>query len=91
MINAAKNFYPYLPVSILLKDLYENEKKIKNINIPILIMHGEQDTIVPFKMGKKMYQLANEPKYFYFTKHDNHMMVYDEPMIKTLKNFIQLN
>ena len=91
MINAAKEFYPYIPVNLLLKDRYENYKKIKNINIPILIMHGEQDTIVPFKMGKKMYQLANEPKYFYFTKYDDHMMEYDEPMIKTLKNFIELN
>ena len=91
MINAAKEFYPYIPVNFLLKDRYENYKKINNINIPILIMHGEQDTIVPFKMGKKMYQLANEPKYFYFTKHDDHMMEYDEPMIKTLKNFIELN
>jgi len=91
MINAAKEFYPYIPVNLLLKDRFENFKKIKNINIPILIMHGEQDTIVPFKMGKKIFQLANEPKYFYSTKHDDHMMVYDESMIKTLKNFIQLN
>ena len=91
MINAAKEFYPYIPVNLLLKDRFENFKKIKNINSPILIMHGEKDTIVPYSMGKKMYKLANEPKYFYFTKHDDHMMIYDEPMIKTLKNFIRLN
>ena len=91
MIDAAKEFYPYIPVNLLLKDRFENFKKIKNINSPILIMHGEQDTIVPFKMGKKIYQLANEPKYSYFTKHDDHMMVYDELMINTLKNFIKLN
>ena len=91
MINAAKEFYPYIPVNLLLKDKYENFKKIKNINSPILIMHGEKDTIVPFSMGEKMYQLANEPKYFYFTKHDDHMMVYNEPMLKTLKDFIKFN
>ena len=91
MINAAKEFYPYIPVNLLIKDRFENFKKIKNINSPILIMHGEKDTIVPFKMGKKMHQLANDPKYFYSTKHDDHMMVYDEPMINTLKNFIKLN
>jgi len=91
MINAAKEFYPYIPVNLLLKDRFENFKKIKNINLPILIMHGEKDTIVPFAMGEKMYQLANEPKYFYFTKHDDHMMVFDEPMTKALKNFIKLN
>ena len=91
MINAAKEFYPYIPVNLLVKDRFENFKKIKNINSPILIMHGEQDTIVPFTMGKTMYQLANKPKYSYFTKHDDHMMVYDQAMIKTLKNFIKLN
>ena len=63
----------------------EEYKKIKNVNIPILIMHGEKDTIVPYKMGKKMYQLANEPKYSYFTKQDDHMMEYNKPLIDVLK------
>ncbi len=89
MVAAAKNFYPYLPVSLLLKDRYENDKKIKNINIPLLVMHGEKDEIVPFKMGKKIYDLANEPKYYYFTKHDNHMMEYDDQLLNVLKDFIK--
>ena len=29
-------------------------------------MHGEVDKIVPFWMGKKLYELANQPKYSYF-------------------------
>ena len=62
MIEAAKNFYPYIPVRILLKDKYENDKKIKNINIPVFVMHGEADQIVPFWMGKKIYEMANQPK-----------------------------
>ena len=36
MIDAAKKFYPYIPVNLLLKDKFENKKKIKNINSPIL-------------------------------------------------------
>ena len=92
MIAAAKNFYPYLPVSLLLKDRYENEKKIKNINIPIMVLHGKKDTIVPFLMGKKIFEIAKEPKYSYFTEYDNHMMEYDEQLITALKRFfISLN
>ena len=55
MIDAAKKFYPYIPVKFLLKDKFENYKKIKKINIPVLVMHGEADQIVPFEMGKKIY------------------------------------
>ena len=89
MIEAAKNKYPYLPVKFLLKDKYESNKKIKNIQSPILIMHGKVDNIVPFYMGKKMYELANSPKYSYFSEYDDHMMEYNEKLLNVLKKFIQ--
>jgi len=89
MIDAGKDKYPYLPVRLLLKDKYESDKKIKNINRPILIMHGRVDNIVPFHMGKKIYELANEPKYSYFSEYDDHMMEYNEKLLKALKDFIR--
>ena len=52
-------------------------------------MHGEADQIVPFDMGKKIYEIANEPKYSYFTKHDDHMMEYDTSLIKALSSFLK--
>jgi fermentation-respiration switch protein FrsA (DUF1100 family) len=88
MIDAGKTKYPFFPVRLLLKDKYESDKKIKNIKSPILIMHGEVDRIIPFWMGKKMYKLANEPKYSYFSKYDDHMMKYNEKLLNKLKKFI---
>jgi len=89
MIDAAKNFYPYIPVDLILKDKYKNNVKIKNINVPLLVMHGEEDQIVPFWMGKKIYEIANKPKYSYFTKYDDHMMEFDKNLVLTLKTFIK--
>jgi len=89
MVAAGKSKYPIFPIGLLLKDKYESDKKIKNIKFPVLIMHGEADTIVPFWMGKKMYELANEPKYSYFPKYDDHMMEYNEKLLNTLKDFIK--
>ena len=88
MVDAAKDKYPYLPVKLLLKDKYESDQKIKNIKSPVLIMHGKVDNIVPFHMGEKMYELANEPKYYYFSEYDDHMMEYNEKLLKALKDFI---
>tara|TARA_B100001175_G_C19404184_1_gene587812 strand:- start:742 stop:981 length:240 start_codon:yes stop_codon:yes gene_type:complete len=75
-------------VNLLLKDKYQSAVKIKNIKSPILIMHGKVDNVVPFSMGKKIYELANIPKYFYFTEYDNHMMEYDEKLLNVLKKYI---
>ena len=89
MVDAGKFYYPYLPVSLLLKDRYETIKKLKNINIPILIMHGKKDRIVPFHMGKKVFEKANEPKYSYFPDNDDHMMDYNEDLVQSIRNFIK--
>ena len=89
MIDAGKFYYPYLPVSLLLKDKYETIKKLKNVNSPILVMHGKKDKIVPFHMGKEVFQKANEPKFSYFPDNDDHMMDYNEDLLEILDNFFK--
>jgi len=85
MVNMGKKHYPFFPVSLLLKDKFESHKKINNIFVPVLIMHGKVDKIVPHDMGKKMYELANEPKFFYSQEYGDHMIEYDAKLISALK------
>jgi len=89
MVNMGKKYYPLFPVRFLLKDKFESYKKIKKVSAPILVIHGKIDKIVPFAMGKKMYELANEPKFFYFQEYGDHMVDYDENLLSVLKKFIQ--
>jgi len=89
MVDAGKFYYFYLPVSLLLKDRYETVKKLKNIKIPILVMHGKKDKIVPFHMGQKVFEKANEPKFSYFPEEDDHMMDYNKNLLKALNKFFQ--
>ena len=89
MVDMGQKIYPIFPVKFLLKDKYESDKKIKNIKSPILIMHGEVDKIVPFWMGKKLYELANQPKYSYFPKYDDHMMEFNKDLINSINSFIK--
>ena len=88
MVNMGKKYYPFFPVNLLLKDKFESYKKINNIFVPVLIMHGKVDKIVPYDMGKKMYELANEPKFFYSQEYGDHMIEYDEKLLSALKKFI---
>ena len=88
MVNIGKKHYPFFPVSLLLKDKFESYRKINNILVPVLIMHGKVDKIVPYDMGKKMYELANEPKFFYSQDYGDHMIEYDEKLLSALKKFI---
>ena len=89
MVDMGQKYYPFFPVKFLLKDKYESKKKINNINSPILIMHGKRDKIVPFYMGEEIFNLANSPKFNYFTDHDDHMMEFNDDLINQVDLFIK--
>ena len=89
MVEMGKKYYPFFPVKFLLKDKFESHKKINNIKIPVFIIHGKVDKIVPYYMGKKIYELANQPKYFYSQEYGDHMVEYDEKLLLALKQFVE--
>ena len=91
MVELSQKYYPILPVKYLLKDRYETIKKLPNISSPLLVMHGELDTIVPFKMGKKLFEQANTRKFKYFINNDDHMMRYDQNLLSEIRKFITLS
>lgn len=62
MVDVAEVHYPYLPARWLLIDRYNTRKYIDRINAPLLIVHGEDDAIVPVAMGREVYELARQPK-----------------------------
>ena len=88
MVELAQKYYPVLPVKFLLKDKYETIKKLPNINSPLLVLHGKLDSIVPFSMGKELFEKANEPKFKYFIDNDDHMIRYDQELLNEIKKFI---
>ena len=89
MIKAAKIYYPYLPVKFLLKDKYNSEEKIKNVKIPILIMHGKKDQIIPFKMGKELFKTAKFPKEFVEIDNDDHMLTFNDNLLFKINSFLE--
>ena len=86
--KAAKIYYPYLPINLVLKDRYDSIEKIQSITVPILIMHGKKDNIVPQKMGLELFEKANEPKFNYFPENDDHMMEYNDELLLIILNFL---
>ncbi|MFH2138945.1 MAG: alpha/beta hydrolase [Candidatus Omnitrophota bacterium] len=61
--DMARVIYPFLP-EFLIKSKFNSIAKITDIKIPKLFMHSEDDNIVPFKLGKKLFDTAGLPKTF---------------------------
>jgi fermentation-respiration switch protein FrsA (DUF1100 family) len=59
-----KRIYPWLPVNLLLSKDFNSLKTIKEFKGSLLLIHGDQDEIIPKEMGDELYQAANQPKKF---------------------------
>jgi fermentation-respiration switch protein FrsA (DUF1100 family) len=54
--------YPWLPVRALVHDRYESLAKIGRLRVPVMVIHGEADRMVPAEMGRALLAAAAEPK-----------------------------
>jgi uncharacterized protein len=47
--------------------------KIGGVHVPLLIVHGDRDTITPYAMGRALFEAANEPKSFWTVQGATHI------------------
>lgn len=80
--------YPLVPVHLLLQDVYDSLDKIEDVHMPLLLLHGELDQVVPIKFGKKLFAAANEPKQAEFVPDAGHNNVYNLRVQQIILNFI---
>ena len=57
-------------------DKFKNLAKIKNINCPVLFIHGRKDQIIPFWHGEKLFAEAVEPKVSFWIDEAGHNNIY---------------
>jgi len=54
--------FPWAPVRWLMRNQFHSDDLIGKVTAPILILHGEKDTVVPFPQGEALFNLATAPK-----------------------------
>lgn len=70
--DVGQHAYPFLPVKLLIKDPFDSLSRIGGIGVPVLVVHGERDEIVPVALGRRLFAAANEPKQGIFPPGGHH-------------------
>jgi uncharacterized protein len=87
IVEIAAADFGWLPVRLLLKDRYESIKYISGIHVPIFILHGEADEVVPVAMGRRLFAAANEPKEIKTIPGGGHV-IHDGPTFRFIDDWI---
>jgi uncharacterized protein len=56
--------YPFLPAHLIARNRFASVDKIAHVPLPKLIIHAREDRDIPFSHGRKLFELAQAPKYF---------------------------
>jgi len=62
--DIAAQIYWFLPVRWFIKDPFRSDVRIGKVTAPVLVLHGERDSVVPIALGEQLYALINAPKRF---------------------------
>ncbi len=60
--DVAAHHYPWLPVRWVMRTRLNARAKIAEYRGPLLMSHGEADTIIPLDLGRRLFEAANPPK-----------------------------
>ena len=88
-VDVGRRVYFWLPLSWLVTDRYDNERTIRAVTAPVLILHGEQDSIVPVEMGRRLYDAAKEPKRIELFPRAGHNDLFDHGAWEKAEAFLE--
>jgi fermentation-respiration switch protein FrsA (DUF1100 family) len=71
-VEVAALRFPIVPVRWLMLDQFRSDQRIEKVNAPLMIMHGDQDWVIPIRFGERLFALAHEPKRFVRIAGGNH-------------------
>ncbi|MBO6890602.1 MAG: alpha/beta fold hydrolase [Roseibium sp.] len=62
LVDMASAQYPWLPVDFLMKDKMLTRERLPSVTAPVLILHGTEDWVIPVEHGRRLFEIANDPK-----------------------------
>ena len=87
--DVAATHYWYVPMARwLVLDRYDSEDRIGRIDAPLLILHGDDDGVVPAKLGRELFDAAAEPKTYWQAPNGNHNDLYDHGAAMAVIDFL---
>lgn len=83
--------FPFLPVRLLARIRYNTVDRLPEVSAPILIVHSPDDEIIPYSHGRRLFEVAPEPKEFLqITGGHNEGFVVSQNYEAGLKSFVEM-
>ena len=87
--EVAQYHYSFMPAAAMVWDRFDSLSWIGKVRVPILVMHGERDRVVPIRFGRALFDAAPEPKEFWVARESGHENLPRFGALDALRNFLE--
>jgi fermentation-respiration switch protein FrsA (DUF1100 family) len=90
--DVASRHYPYLPTGLLLRDRYPSIDTIRTLDIPVLVVAGSRDSIIPITQSRELYEAAPGPRRFVTiagADHNDPALTHGPLLIDEIADFLE--
>ena len=91
-LDMGRRLYPVLPVRLITRIGYPVTDYVQAIDAPLMVVHSRDDEIIPFDMGRAIFDAAREPKTFLEIGGDHNagFWISRERYVPTLDTFLAI-
>lgn len=87
--EVGRRTYFWLPLSLIIVDKFHNEKNVRKVTEPLLVLHGERDRVIPVGQGKRVFAAANEPKRLELFRNAGHADLFEHGAWEKVEAFVE--
>lgn len=87
--RVAQQHVPIFPATLLMRNRFDSETKIRDISAPLFYAHGTGDWVVPYVRGEKLYAAAGNPKKFVTLTCGHNDLPRDADLMEEVKDFVR--
>lgn len=86
--DIAKIAYWFVPVALLMRDQFRSSDIVKDVKAPLLMLHGDRDSVIPIALGERLFAAAPEPKKFVRLPGVDHVSVLERGGLAPVRAFL---
>ena len=87
--DVAAQAFPIFPARLILDERWDTDEHIRNLNAPLLVIHGTEDEVVPYAQGLAVFDAAGvSEKFFESVEGGSHNNLWSVHIQKTIVGFL---
>lgn len=90
VVDVGLQVWWFLPLRLIMTDQYRTIDRIGSVRVPLLIVHGARDSLIPVTQARQIYAAANQPKSLAILRRGAHNDLFDHGAWEKVTAFLDV-